>query len=249
MASLATGTTAAAGEGSAGGRNNGASESGRAPTRPRPASPVQGLTYVNGEGPRMRRLRGVLDKALERGKAEVRQTWFRKILREGRAPERLHGQVSEKKRKRKNPEELTLDDVPACRDLVSEEWVERMMQRVKERTMVSFEEVAARRQLTDKLNRLDKLVNEQPELPGAGERVPPSMAESPDALLRAERLREKTKDRDRLKAMLEREQTRLGEIKQSLEDERDLARKCTESLKQVLAKVHEAHVATLQSSE
>ena len=83
----------------------------------------------------------------------------------------------------------------------------------------------------------------------AGERVPPSMAEAPDTLLRAERLKEKTKDRDRLKAMLEREQKRLEELTKSLDDERDIAKKCTDSLKQMLSKVHQAHVATLQATE
>ena len=105
------------------------------------ASPVQGLTYVNGEGPRMRRIRSVLSKSLKRSMDDIRATWFRKIYREIPAHARFHEEIDAKKRKRKKPEDLTLDDVPSFRATVEEDKIKQMFQKVSDETLKSFEEV------------------------------------------------------------------------------------------------------------
>ena len=211
-------------------------------------APVQGLTYVNGEGPRMRRVRNVLSKSLTRSLGEIRATWFRKIFREIPAHARFHEEIDAKKRKRKKPEDLTLDDVPSFRATVTEDKIKQMFQNISDETHKSFEEVIKKRKLVEKLNALDKLVNEQPVMPGTNQRVPPSLKDAPEHLIRAGRMKAKIVDRDRLKEILVKEEQKRETLEADLMKSRELAKKCAEVLKEHVAKVDEAHVAALSGS-
>lgn len=212
------------------------------------ASPVQGLTYVNGEGPRMRRIRSVLSKSLKRSMDDIRATWFRKIYREIPAHARFHEEIDAKKRKRKKPEDLTLDDVPSFRATVEEDKIKQMFQKVSDETLKSFEEVIKKRKLVEKLNALDKLVNEQPVMPGTNQRVPPSLKDAPEHLIRTSRMKAKIVDRDRLKDILVKEQQKRETLEADLIKSRELAKKCAEVLQEHVGKVEEAHVAALSGS-
>ena len=125
------------------------------------SSPVQGLTYVNSEGPRMRRIREVLNRALEASKSQVKTKWFHNVLRTVAAPERVHGQIEERRKKRKRDTGLTLSDVPAFKAMMQEDSVANVLRDVTENVRSSFEEIVKRRRLAEKLN-APQVVHEQP---------------------------------------------------------------------------------------
>lgn len=212
------------------------------------SSPVQGLTYVNSEGPRMRRIREVLNRALEASKSQVKTKWFQNVLRTVAAPERVHGQIEERRKKRKRDTGLTLSDVPAFKAMMQEDSVANVLRDVTENVRSSFAEIVKRRRLAEKLNRLDKLVHEQPKLTGASKRCPPTLIDIPENILRAERMKKKNIDLERLEMLLKKEKERCQLLEKDLAKEKEIAEKCVNTLKTYSEKVKETHVIATQKS-
>ena len=221
---------------------------GTATSTPSPIqSPVQGLTYVNNEGPRMRRVREVLNRALNNSKESVKTKWFTNVLRTVEAPERLHHQIDERRKKRKRDHGgLTLSDIPAFKAMVQDDSIDNILRDVTENVRTSFEQIVKKRKLVEKLNRLDKLVNEQPVLPGTNERCPPTLKDEPENILRAERMKSKQTDLNRLQLLLKKEQERHEILKKDVAKEKEIAEKCVRTLKTYSDKVKQTHMAATQ---
>ena len=210
-------------------------------------SPVQGLTYVNNEGPRMRRFREVLNRALNVSKESVKQKWFTNVLRTVKAPERLHCQIDERRKKRKrDSNSLTLSDIPAFKAMVQEDSIDNILRDVTSNIRTSFDQIVKKRKLVTKLNRLDKLVNEQPVLPGTNERCPPTLKDAPENILRAKRIKSKQTDLERLKLLLKKEEQRHQKLEEDVAKEKDIAENCVNMLKMYSDKVQQTHIAATQ---
>ena len=212
------------------------------------SSPVQGLTYVNSEGPRMRRIREVLNRALEASKSQVKTKWFHNVLRTVAAPERVHGQIEERRKKRKRETGLTLSDVPAFKAMMQDDSVANVLRDVTENVRSSFEEMVKRRRLAEKLNRLDKLVHEQPKLKGTSKRCPPTLKDVPENILRIERMKKKNTDLERLEMLLKKEEERRRLLEKDLAKEKEIAENCINTLKTYSEKVKAAHDIATQKS-
>ena len=103
-----------------------------------------------------------------------------------------------------------------------------------------------KRKLVTKLNRLDKLVNEQPVLPGTNERCPPTLKDAPENILRAKRMKSKQTDLERLKLLLKKEEQRHQKLKDDVAKEKEIAENCVSMLKVHSDKVQQTHIAATQ---
>ena len=106
-----------------------------------------------------------------------------------------------------------------------------------------------RRRLAEKLNRLDKLVHEQPKLKGTSKRCPPTLKDVPENILRIERMKKK-KYRPRASGdAIEEGRGAAPSTGKDLAKEKEIAENCINTLKTYSEKVKAAHdIATQQGT-
>ena len=102
---------------------------------------------------------------------------------------------------------------------------------VCEQVDTEFERHVQRAGFRTKLNELDRLLAEQPLLPGSGgERAPPVLTEDPASLVRAKRMKLKAVDKANLERLLAEAQEVNAQLTEELKAEQELAQRCEKDL-------------------
>ena len=83
-------------------------------------------------------------------------------------------------------------------------------------------------------------------MPGTNERCPPTLKDEPENILRAERMKSKQTDLNRLQLLLKKEQERHEILKKDVAKEKEIAEKCVRTLKTYSDKVKQTHMAATQ---
>ena len=79
-------------------------------------------------------------------KESVKTKWFTNVLRTVEAPERLHHQIDERRKKRKRDHGgLTLSDIPAFKAMVQDDSIDNILRDVTENVRTSFEQIVKKR--------------------------------------------------------------------------------------------------------
>eukprot|EP00949_MAST-11_sp_MAST-11-sp1_P004406 g4406.t1 len=188
------------------------------------------------------RLHRVVDQALETIAVSCNRHVFRDAMKAVPLPALAPERVGDK-RKRAGA------TVGHARREIIDEIAHQLIQKVTARVKDEFWATSDTIKLRESLAALDQLLKEQPQIGENGERAPAPLRNSPDDLLRKQRVRVKLKDKEALEELLVGEKERHAKVKAELEKQRAVAAEKETVLAQRLEDIEKAYQLAVEQKK
>ena len=189
----------------------------------------------------------VVDRALSTIEKSCGGNFFRRSL-DGVELDVTAGKEAVAKRKNRARESRSRH-LTAAEKIYTDELASNLLRQVCETAKRSFHEMVNRHDLRGKLRTLDRLFEEQPELPGGKGRVPATMETTPEDLLRAKRMRIKTDDKKNLEMLLNDVKNVNAKLQTELDQELALVQQCMKQLDERASIIDDAHGACVAAGK